>query len=202
MNGYEIVTLSSVLLWATVLFCLVLTLSLSGKVSRQLRNEHSRANMSDFSPALAIGQRAPQFGAETVDGVQVGNSDFLGQRVALVFVTLDCPPCLDVIPRLAAVEVEALESGLHIALVISSDRTDVLEYAKEQRLKIAILLAPKEDNSFFEDFGAKATPSYCIIGKTGRVEETGILAPLMTPWKERLAEWESAVAQEAIMLEA
>lgn len=72
----QVIAISSVLLWAVVVFNLLLTFAL-------IRQRTTGTTKSDI---LKAGQPAPDFSAETLLGETVTLSDYAGQEVAFLFI--------------------------------------------------------------------------------------------------------------------
>lgn len=198
MINYQALVISSLILWVCMFINLGATLTLIKRV-KYLGSAPSFSNLlADISPPLERGAHAPGFVAETLEGSEIELADYSGTKVAFVFVTLDCPPCLDVIPELAASAAGALRAGVELALVVSGSRGDALRYLNDNSISMSILIAPKEENSFFKDYRADATPFYCVVDEEGKVEETGIFTLEMNPWRDRIREWKEATTHKAV----
>src|SRR5688572_13929556 len=116
-----VLVVSLILLWILVLLNLLLTLALARRLntlSSQLGDP--LANV----PKLELGQPAPDFSAETLDGSQVSLTSYIGRNVAFVFISPSCGPCREEMPVLNALQPKAKRAGVELVLVSDSSRDD------------------------------------------------------------------------------
>lgn len=155
----SILIISSILLWVVVLLNLLLTLGLA----RRIRN----ANFPVME-SLKVGQKAPNFSAQTLQGKTVTLNDYEGRAAAFVFVSPDCKPCREELPRIR--DLFPIARGFGTELVLVSDGGDEKTRSLVDGLAddLPVLVAPREHNPFFSDYKAMGTPSFCLIdaGKT------------------------------------
>ena len=71
--------------------------------------------------SLTVGQAAPDFKVETIDGKVISLSEFRGKYVLLEFWAMSCGPCLPEIPHLKALEKDLPRSDFQI-IGISNDK--------------------------------------------------------------------------------
>lgn len=159
-----ILVLSSILLWMLVLLNLLLTLGLA----RRMR--------AVFPPmeSLKVGQPAPDFTAQTLNGETVTLATYAWRPVAFVFVSPDCKPCREELPRLEGLRPKAEQSGVELVLVSDADEDRTQLLADEAKVTLPILVAPRGSNSFFRDYRVNGTPSYCLIDARGKVRSAGM----------------------------
>ncbi|HEY4691675.1 MAG TPA: peroxiredoxin family protein [Anaerolineae bacterium] len=159
-----ILVLSSILLWVMVLLNLLLTLGLA----RRMRVTFPRMG------SLKVGQRAPDFTAQTLKGETVTLATYAGRAVAFVFVSPDCKPCREELPRLAGLRPKAEQFGVELLLVSDADEDKTLSFVEGTVDGLPVLVAPRERNPFFSDYKAMGTPSYCLIDAHGKVRVAGV----------------------------
>src|SRR5688572_16671767 len=123
MNSAFVV--SDVLLWIIVTFNLVLTIALVRGLNKLRANSSSQANSQGFEQPdpLPVGERAPDFVAETVTGQKMTLSDYLGRTVAFIFTMSNCQPCKDKVAALQELASKAHRAGVEFVLVNVEDMT-------------------------------------------------------------------------------
>lgn len=186
----EILAVSSILLWLIVLFNLLITLTLV----RRFKPGHT--------DGLKVGQQAPAFSADTADGRTVDLATYAGRKVAFVFFATNCAPCRDALPNYETLGPKAARSGVELVLVSvdTMERTQV--FIDELHVRLPVLVAPRESNPFMRDYNITGTPSYCLIGDSGKVESAGYPNPDWGEWKSLADSWEavSEMPKSSVML--
>lgn len=170
--------ISLILLWIVVLFNLLLTLAII-----------RRLNMGSRQTGLQQGQLAPDFTAQTLSGESVKLQDYAGHSTAFVFITTSCSPCEKLLPELEALGPQAMRAGVNLVLVSDNQREEIQDYARRNNIHLPVLIAPRRENPFFQNYQIKGTPSYCYIDKQGKVQSVG--HPHMTggEWKALSDDW-------------
>lgn len=158
-----ILVLSSILLWVLVLLNLLLTLGLA----RRLRNAFPKVEM------LKAGQPAPDFISLTLKGETVTLATYARRPVAFVFVSPDCKPCREELPRLAGLRPQAEQFGVELVLVSDADEDKTLSFVEGIAEGLPVPVAPRARTSFLMDYKAMGTPSYCLLDAQGRVRAAG-----------------------------
>ncbi|MBU2611960.1 MAG: peroxiredoxin family protein [Chloroflexi bacterium] len=159
-----ILVVSSLLLWVMVLLNLLLTLGLA----RRVRAAFPKMEM------LKVGQQAPDFTAQTLQGENISLAHYAGKAVAFIFISPDCKPCLDELPRLEGLRPKARQFGAELVLVSDANATKTQSLVEEHRLDLPILIAPRENNPFFVDYKAMGAPFYCLVDAQGKVQANGM----------------------------
>lgn len=120
----------------------------------------------DQIPGVNIGEKAPDFELETLQGDKVKLSELQGKKVMLNFWATWCPPCKAEMPDMQKFYVEA-GNDIQILAVNIDPEYDVAGFAKEMGIDFPILL-DKED---------KVMNSYRIltIPTTFFIDEKGII---------------------------
>jgi len=158
-----ILVLSSILLWLMVLLNLLLTLGLARRV---------RAAFPTME-FLKVGQKAPDFTAQTLQGETVTLATYARRSVAFVFVSPDCKPCREELPRLEGLRPKAEQFGVELILVSDAAEDKTLPFVAGIVDGLPVLVAPRERTSFFHDYKAIATPSYCLVDVQRKVQAVG-----------------------------
>ncbi len=178
---YQVLVVSSILLWAATLFNFLLIVAL---IQRRSRN--------DFQGVLLTnGQDAPELDAETLQGNTVTLADYAGHSVAFLFIGTNCPPCREAIPSYESMRLDAVRSGVELVLVSLDDAERTRALTQELDIQLPILVAPRESSSFAKNYGVIGTPFYCLVDSQGRVESTGHPHPERGEWKSLTDTWKA-----------
>ncbi|MFH1909448.1 MAG: redoxin domain-containing protein [Chloroflexota bacterium] len=159
-----ILIISSFLLWVLVLLNMLLILGLA----RRMRAVFPRMEF------LKVGQPAPDFAAQTLQGETVTLSTYAQRAIVFVFISPDCKPCHDELPRLEGLRPKAKQFGVELVLVSDANATKTQSLVEEHRLDLPILIAPRENNPFFSDYKVMGAPFYCLVDTQGKVQATGM----------------------------
>ena len=173
-----ILVISSVALWAAVLFNLFLSLALVRRV-----NAISQMGMPEM---LKVGAEAPDFAVETLSGDVVKRADLNGKELALVFVAPGCTACKNHMPRLQELYPKAQKAGVELLVISLAETEPTRIYAQEVAFTAPIYTAPREGNSLMMDFKAPGTPSYYVIDRQGKIKAGGFFDP---SWEKLTQEW-------------
>jgi len=179
--------ISSILLWILVLLNLLLTLALARRLNARLKVAQSDDPFANI-PKLEIGQPAPDFSVETLDGTQASLASYVRQAVAFIFISPTCGPCREKMPTFNALQPKARRAGVEIVLVSDSDRTETKKFSDDFASSLPFLIAPRENNPFLSDYKAKGTPFYCLVTAQGDVQATGFLDD---EWEALTKTWEA-----------
>lgn len=179
----QILILSSVMLWTLVLVNLLLTFGLI----RRLRA--GTQNLVPVERGLAPGEVAPPFTAQTLDGKTVTLTSYIGQPTAFLFITTTCGPCRDGVPRYEALYQKAAQSGVQLVLVSFDKLLQTQTFVDEFNIRMPVVVAPHDTNSFMEDYKVPGTPTYCLIDQAGNVVHAGFPDFNGGPWKDLVEVW-------------
>lgn len=168
----SVLVISTVLLWILVLFNLLLSLALIRRQHRQ--SENLVSNPEKFA-GLEIGQKAPDFTAETLDGETVTLADFANQAVAFIFLSPHCQPCREKVPQLELLEPKLQQNGLELVLVSNAGKAETQIFVDELNIRLPILAAPYGINPFVASYRATKTPMYVLVDRTGRISDTNMM---------------------------
>ncbi|MDQ5823999.1 MAG: peroxiredoxin family protein [Chloroflexota bacterium] len=182
--------ISSVLLWAVVLFNLLLTLAVVRKVN-SIQDTHQVGRRPE-PIGLDVGAQAPDFVAETLDGDKVTLATFAGRPTAFIFIMPNCEPCTEGMPDYLSLASKAREAGAELVLVNVGAATATRELVNEFNVTTRMLIAPEGLNPFMSDYKMRGTPSYTYIDANGKIQSTGRPARTLPQWQEIIRSWESA----------
>ncbi len=114
--------------------------------------------------SLAMGEPAPDFELQALDGTAVHLSDFQGKPVLLTFGATWCPDCRAEIPLL--VELHRNNPGLVILSVDSKEASDIVQgYVDEAGIPYPVLL--DKDGSVNQLYQVFAIPTVLFIDANG-----------------------------------
>ena len=126
-----------------------------------------------FASALAIGQPAPDFVAQTIHGEPVALQNYRGRPVVLNFWATWCVPCRQELPVLQAAYEAYQETGL-VILAISQDTDEhhdlVRAYVTTQGLTFPALRDPQ--GSVAAQYNVILLPSTIFINPSGTITST------------------------------
>lgn len=170
--------ISMILLWIVVFCNMLLTLALI-----------RRLNTGSRQTGLWKGQIAPDFTAQTLTGESMTLQDYTGHPTVFVFISTRCGPCEQLLPELEELSPQAMQAGVNLVLVSNNQREETQDYARRKNICLPVLIAPRNENPFFQNYQIQGTPSYCSIDKQGKVQSAGY--PNMTggDWKALSDNW-------------
>lgn len=117
--------------------------------------------------AVQIGDIAPPFVVEDVNGNKVSISDYEGKVLLLDFWATWCPPCKDAIPHLNNLQEEFQDEGFTVlGLSIDGKPEPVKKFNDAHSLKYPVLMA---DQTTIRSYGVAQVPTIYLIGPDGRV---------------------------------
>lgn len=130
-----------------------------------------------YAPGLAVGEIAPAFARESLDGRPISLEALLalGRPVALVFTDPDCGACQGPLEHAARVQ---RDGELTVAIVARGNAERLAERARELGLERVVHDA---DAALFGAYRFGGSPAAVVIGPDGRVAGTPVLgAPEVT----------------------
>jgi len=176
-------------LWLVVLLLLWLSLRLLRERSIAQKAPAKRAVPAEKKPLL--GRHAPAFTAFTLDQQRVTHADYLGKETLFLFLGTTCPHCRNVLPEIERVGARLLSRGGSVACVFAADAKDARAYASELGLTLPILLAPKQESSFSEDYNRSGgVPAFVAVNSEGIVTHEGVVNRRQEAWRAFVNEWQ------------
>jgi cytochrome c biogenesis protein CcmG/thiol:disulfide interchange protein DsbE len=119
-----------------------------------------------LTPALRVGDRAPDFALADLDGEPVRLADYVGRPVLLNFWASWCLPCVEEFPILAeALEVHA-DIGLAVIGIVYRDRSEAARAFGEQ-LGATWPLVMDPGERVARAYGVFGPPESWLIGPDG-----------------------------------
>lgn len=136
---------------------------------------------SHVHPGPRVGQKAPTFSLEDVDGNQVNVADMVGKKMlAVVFWGTWCDFCKAEIPALKKLQERHKEEQFQIVSVaVKKDQAqpqaefhkDVSEFTKDRKLNYTVLLDPEYEAVTL--YHLDGVPTIIVVDLEGNVRYTG-----------------------------
>ncbi len=119
---------------------------------------------------INIGNLAPDFRLQNLDGQTISLSDLRGKPVLINFWATWCPPCRFEMPFLQQVHDGWSAKGLVLlAIDIGESSTTVEKFMTDLNLSLTVLL--DTDREVTEDYGIAAIPTTFLIDKEGIIRQ-------------------------------
>lgn len=144
------------------------------------RNSGGAGMVAPNAPSgLKVGQAAPDFKLQTLDGDEVSLSDLLGEKVILNFWATWCPPCREEMPEMEKFHQEFGEEVHVLAVNTTGSETKkdaVPEFVREGGYTFPILL--DKDLQVTNDYQAISIPTTYFIGTDGVIQQKRKVGPM------------------------
>ena len=119
---------------------------------------------------INVGNRAPDFQLQSLDGKTVKLSDFRGKPVLLNFWATWCGPCRSEMPYLQQIHDNSTAQGLvMLAVDAGENATAVQKFMTELNLTLPVLL--DTDKAVSKSYSITAIPSTFLIDKNGVIQK-------------------------------
>lgn len=136
----------------------------------ELLNRPTAINVRVQGGRAAVGQPAPGFSTQTIDGANVTLSQFHGKPVLLNFWATWCPPCKDEMPLLQRASDMGRAPGL-VVLAINYEQTstaDIRSFLNQTHVQIPALYDPA--GQIAAEYGVNVgLPVSVFIDRSGKV---------------------------------
>jgi len=117
--------------------------------------------------ALEIGEKAPDFSLEDINGKMVKLSDFSGKVVILDFFATWCPPCRQEIPDFIELEKAYADKGFAMMGVAVVSKKEAQNYAAEVGINYPVLV---DDGKVSAVYGPiRSIPTTFVLDRQGRI---------------------------------
>ena len=123
--------------------------------------------------AALVGQPAPDFTLEDLDGNTVKLSELKGSVVILDFWATWCGPCVASMPSLNKLYESTRAAGVKVyAVNQKEDKDKIQEFLDKHNLTLPVLL--DKEAKVAESYGVRGIPTTVIVGKDGKVQWTQV----------------------------
>ncbi|OXS79357.1 redoxin domain-containing protein [Domibacillus enclensis] len=139
--------------------------------------------VSDDQTGIALGDRAPDFKLQTMDGEEVNLSDYKGKKVFLNFWATWCPPCKAEMPHMQAFYEEQPEDVEILAVNLEESTEKAADFAKQYELTFPILM--DADGTVAETYEVYTIPTTYVLNEDGTVHQK-IVGPMDEPMMQEL----------------
>lgn len=139
--------------------------------------------VSDDQTGIALGDRAPDFKVQTMDGEEVNLSDYKGKKVFLNFWATWCPPCKAEMPHMQAFYEEQPEEVEILAVNLEESTEKAADFAKQYELTFPILM--DADGTVAETYEVYTIPTTYVLNEDGTVHQK-IVGPMDEPMMQEL----------------
>ncbi len=129
---------------------------------RRLRRQLKAVTAGSAPPGLSRGTRAPDFTLTPIRGSRASLDELMerGRPAVLIFLSTNCPPCLEMLPRLARWQ-ESLDDSIGMPAIFAGERVDIERLGDEHALSLVLA---QDDNDLFTQYALRATPSAVLVG--------------------------------------
>lgn len=149
--------------------------------------DYFEAMLAAASRHPLVGQMAPDFSAQRLDGKEFELSAERGKVVVLDFWATWCGPCVEAMPVITEVTQSLADSGvLMYAVNIGEQPEKIQDFLARLELEVPVLLDP--EGKIGDAYAAEAIPQTVLIGKDGRIEVVHIGMSGPEAFKQELTE--------------
>ncbi|GJM39940.1 MAG: hypothetical protein DHS20C20_02220 [Ardenticatenaceae bacterium] len=187
----QLLIVNSILVWLALLGQFLLTFALIRKVNGINQMSGNGGQPREF---LKVGQAAPDFEVQTLEGELVTKASYMGRKVAFIFLSPGCSPCYEAVPTLEELHSGATESGVYLCIVMTSTQEQAKKFVDEQIVSLPVLVTTP-DGKFKRDYKVGGTPFYCLLNEQGLVEATGFFD---NSWQALVNQWRSDSRQDGV----
>jgi thiol-disulfide isomerase/thioredoxin len=135
------------------------------------RSRQQRAQATGALQGNVVGQMAPDFELQTLDGRKVRLADFRGKAVVLNFWATWCQPCKIEMPWFIEFQKKYKDQGVEIVGVAmeDTDKKDIEKFLKDMGVNYLVLLGTE---SVGEQYGGVlGLPTTFYVGRDGKIVE-------------------------------
>jgi len=123
---------------------------------------------SSIQKVIEAGDRAPNFKIVTDNGRTITRSDFGGRVLVLNFWATWCPPCIEEIPTLDAMQRKMAGDGV-VVVAVSVDKNEKAYRDFLSRARVSFLTARDPEADVSSSYGTFKYPETYIINRDGKV---------------------------------
>jgi signal peptidase I len=159
--------------------------SVQGIVLLKLARKASQPTITTVRRGLALGQLAPAFSAPSLSGEMITLHHYRGQKLLLLFIAAH-KLCRAHLPFYLSRLAHAMATGLTVVCVSADELEKTRAFREELHLTVPILVAPREQNAFLDDYQVSPTPAYCLLDEQGTVLAAGSPSEYDRSWQQLL----------------
>ncbi|MFA1822883.1 TlpA family protein disulfide reductase [Virgibacillus oceani] len=139
----------------------------------QPKNDHILLELDDTLQEVVegtdVGNMAPDFGLETLDGEEVHLSDYQGERILLNFWATWCGPCREEMPDIQRLFEDKNVTVLGVNLTYSEGSIEtVTDFVSQYKLEFPVLL--DENSSVSQLYRIQPIPTTYMIDSNGKIQ--------------------------------
>ena len=129
----------------------------------------SRASEQEDATLTKVGQAAPEFAVQQIDGTKFDLPKERGKVVVLNFFATWCGPCIQELPILEKDVFKPFEKeGLKV-LVVGREETGEKIKAFREKHKLTLPFAPDPDKKIYSLYATKFIPRTYVIDRSGKI---------------------------------
>ena len=132
---------------------------------------------------IAVGDQAPNFTLQTVDGKEVNLSDYKGKKVFLNFWATWCPPCKAEMPHMQSFYEGNPENVEILAVNLEESNEKAKDFADQYELTFPILM--DKEGTVAETYEVYTIPTTYVLNEDGTVHQK-IVGPMDEPMMKEL----------------
>lgn len=137
-----------------------------------------------YQPLVKVGERAPDFQLQNLEGETISLSDFRGKPVLINFWATWCPPCRVEMPYLQQIYDEWSEKGLVLlAIDLAESPAKIGDFLRTNNLSLPVLL--DTDMNVSRRYNVSPIPTTFFVDRNGIIQSKVIGA---FPNKEAIEE--------------
>ncbi len=123
----------------------------------------------------SVGNLAPEFDLERIDGGQMKLSDLRGQVVLIDFWDTWCPPCREAMPHLQALSVEYENELEVVGVAIGRDgKAAVAKFVQDRGLTFPVVLIDEQYQTAQDFGGIQSIPTTILVDGKGVIRHVWV----------------------------
>jgi methylamine dehydrogenase accessory protein MauD len=176
----NIVIANLVLLWVVVLFNLLLIIALVRRINKLPESLGRPVEM------LNVGDVAPDFRVETLDGQIITQADYLDRQHLMIFVSPSCGVCKEQMPKLQDLYPQARRSGIELMVISLANIEETRVFADAHKFTEPIYAVSKGINPIGRDYKVAGTPQYYLIDEQRKIQAADFFG---YEWEQLIQKW-------------
>lgn len=162
------------IIFVAVLLVVAVTTIIKKNTANNEKVEVIQGEGTNDAGGLQIGQKAPDFKLQTLDGKEIALSDFKGKKVMINFWATWCPPCKAETPEMVKYYNEkAQDANFEIlsvnAMSTESKSENVNKFIEEYKMTFPVVIDPRGDT--IKQYEVLNFPTSFFINTKGIIQE-------------------------------